>query len=1074
MLRAWFQAGILLIGTSAWSGIGALPAADRESPATRVAVEFNRDIRPILSDNCYQCHGPDPAQRKADLRLDLEAGARADLGGRRAIVAGDLAHSELYQRLISDQEDERMPPAKTGKHLSPRQIDLVRRWIEQGAKWQQHWSLLAPVAVAPPAVAAREWVRNPVDAFVLARLEREGLSPSIAADKATLIRRVSLDLTGLPPTPDEVDAFFSDNSPDAYEVVVDRLLASSRFGERMAVRWLDGARYADTNGYQSDGERFMWRWRDWVIDAYNRNMPFNQFTIEQVAGDMLASATLDQRIASGFNRNHRGNAEGGIIPEEYAVEYVVDRVETTFTVWQGLTVGCCRCHDHKFDPFSQREFYQLFAYFNNVPEFGRAVKYGNSPPMIKAPTVEQQRHLAVVDRHLTDAEAAYTRLLPELAAGQADWESKLDPQDWTGWTISRSQRAYFSLDESPREATSGQPAESPASGESEYKPGKIGSAARFDGSRFVNGGDVGKFGFYDKFSLAAWVLPEGERGGTVLSRMTDAEHGDGYYVVLADGRLQLNLVKRWLDDALRVETETRLAPGAWQHVVVTYDGSRLASGVQLYLDGKLQTLKVVLDLLNQTFETKEPLRIGGGNGPDGRFHGLIDDVRIFGDVLSEAEVQILATPEEIGSLRLIPADRRSPFQKVKLQAAFLERSAPMPMREARARLEDLRRERSRFIESLPTTMVMEEMPVARATHVLIRGDYDKPGDRVTAGLPGCLPKLSADAANNRLGLARWLVDRSNPLTARVAVNRLWQMLFGTGLVKTIDDFGAQGEWPSHLELLDWLAVRFMSPSDALKADSGNQAPNLGAWDVKALLRLIVTSATYRQASRATAAVMQRDPENRLLGRGPRVRLSAEMVRDQALFSAGLLQERLGGPSVKPYQPAGLWKELADTDYVQDSGESLYRRSLYTFFKRTVAPPVMATFDAAGRETCVVRETRTNTPLQALTLMNDVTFVEAARGLAQRVMATAGPSPADRIALAFRLVTSRKPKPRELDILVTGWTAHRIRFAKTLDAADKLTNIGELARPAGVDVVDLAAYTTVAALILNLDEAITKE
>jgi len=1063
---------VVLLGAAL--GFARFCAADAPDQP-QASVEFNRDIRPLLSDNCFQCHGPDKAQRKADLRLDTEAGSTADLGGgRRAVAAGDLEQSELYQRLIADDEHERMPPAKSGKKLTKAQIELFRQWIEQGAKWQKHWAFLPPVAAPLPKVVNQARVHNAIDAFILARLEREGLAPSPLADKTTLIRRVSLDLTGLPPTPAEVDAFLADDSEDAYEKVVDRLLDSSRFGERMAVRWLDGGRYADTNGYQSDGERSMWRWRDWVIDAYNNNMPFDQFTIEQIAGDMLPGATLDQKIASGFNRNHRGNGEGGIIPEEYAAEYVVDRVDTTFTVWLGLTVGCSRCHDHKFDPISQREFYQAFAYFNNVPEFGRAVKYGNSPPMIKTPTAPQQQQLQQLDARLADEEIAFGRMLPDVVAGQTEWEKTLDPKALANWSITRGQKAYAPLDGGGGEHAPVATELRWENGEPVYRAGKIGQAADFDGTRFASAGDVGGFGFDDKFSLATWVYPQGPQGGTVLSRMTDAEHADGYYLVVDHGRLQVNLVKRWLDDALRVETEASLAPDAWQHVLVTYDGSRGASGVAVYIDGKPQKLKIVLDLLNQTFATKEPFRIGGGNGPEGRFHGLIDDVHVYDGVVSENEIQVLATAETIGDLRTIPVDRRTVAQSIKLRACFLERAAALPIREARDRVETIRQERTRLIESFPTTMIMQEMPVPRDTFVLIRGEYDKPGEKVVPGVPASLHSLPNGAPANRIGLALWLVDRSNPMTARVAVNRMWQMLFGTGLVKTVDDFGAQGEWPSHPELLDWLAVEFMSDVATQAGLPLRRGGKKNAWDVKALLRLIVTTSTYCQSSRSTPALQQRDPDNRLLARGPRLRLSAEMVRDQALFAGGLLVEKLGGPSVKPYQPAGLWKELADTDYVQDTGEGLYRRSMYTYFKRTVAPPTMMTFDAAGRETCVVRETRTNTPLQALTLMNDVTFIEAARGLAQRVMAADARTPEERLTLAFRLTTSRPPRPQELQILLTGWQAQLDRFARSPEAADKLTKFGELKRPDNLNLAELAAYTTVAGMILNLDEAITKE
>ena len=1048
------------------------PASTELSPS-RPLVEFNRDIRPILSDLCFQCHGPDSQHRKADLRLDTEAGATTDFGGRRAIVPRDPKASELFSRITSTDAAEKMPPPDSGKKISAQQIEKLRQWIEQGAQWQGHWSFLPPRRSTLPEVQHRHRVRNVVDVFVLSRLEAERLSFSPDADKTSLIRRVSFDLTGLPPTPSEVDAFLADDSNDAYDKVVNRLLDSPRFGERMAVRWLDGARYADTNGYQSDGERTMWRWRDWVIDAYNRNLPFDRFTIEQLAGDMLSEATLDQRIASGFNRNHRGNAEGGIIPEEYAVEYVVDRVETTNTVWLGLTMGCARCHNHKFDGFTQTEFYQLFSFFNNVPEFGRAIKFGNSPPLIKTPTREQQAALKLVEEKAAAAERELAQRQPEIKAGQTEWERAPFDKELDLWTISRGQIAHFPLESAAEHGLGDAAAIVWENGGAAFAPGKLGKAAEFDGRRYIVAGNVAPFGYNDKFSLSIWIKPDAQRGGTVISRMTDADHADGYYVVIENGKVQLNLIKRWLDDALRVETEAALVPEQWQHLLVTYDGSRLASGVNFYIDGKLQKQRVILDLLNQTFANKEPLRIGGGNGPDGRFHGSLDDVRIYDRVLTDAEARVLATAESIAKIRSLSAENRSKNEAGKLEACYLQLAAPASIREAVQRVEALRDERTQLIENFPTTMVMQEMPVPRETFVLIRGEYDKRGERVHPGVPASLQTSADHPPQNRLELARWIVDQSNPLTARVAVNRVWQMLFGTGIVKTVDDFGSQGEWPTHPELLDWLAVEFMSTETSPTA-SHPQPASKTAWDVKALLKLLVTSTTYRQSSKVSPELLQKDPDNRLLARGPRVRLSAEMVRDQALWASGLLVEKQGGPSVKPYQPAGLWKELADVDYVQDSGENLYRRTMYTYFKRTVAPPTMMTFDAAGRETCVVRETRTNTPLQALTLMNEITFLEAARGLAQRVMRDGGEARNERLTLAFRLATSRTPRQQELEILASGWEAQRARFAQDRQAADRLTIIGELARPDDLDVVDLAAYSTVAGLLLNLDETITKE
>jgi hypothetical protein len=1048
--------------------------------ATR-PVDFNRDVRPILSDVCFKCHGPDAAQRKADLRLDTEEGAKADLGdGRRAVIAGDANASELYRRIASKDPDQVMPPPDAEQKLSPAQIATLKKWVDQGARWQKHWSFLKPVKAALPAVKNQKWVRTPLDAFILARLESEGLSPSAEADPTTLLRRVTLDLTGLPPSPDEVEKFLVDPSPDAYERAVDRLLASPRFGERMAVRWMDGARYADTSGYQSDGERIMWRWRDWVIDAYNENLPFDRFTIDQIAGDLVPNATLDQRIATGFNRNHRGNAEGGIIPEEYAVEYVVDRVETTATVWLGLTAMCARCHSHKFDPITQADFYRLYAYFNNIPEKGRAVKYGNSPPFILAPTRDQQREIERLSGQIAEADSAWKAMQPELAGAVREWEKSVVGKGSEDWSTTRGLTAHLPLDGSPKPkftvpATHGKPAgylgqvrepeettEAVAKkytevGKPKYVAGRIGKALLCDDTHYAGAGDVGHFGFFDRFAFSFWIKPQGDKGGTILSRMVDTFHGSGWCVVLDKGRVQLHLSQRYLDDACRAEADATLAPDQWHHVVVSYDGSRESGGIRFHINGESAKSISLLDELNQTFAQKEPLRIGAGNGPEGRFHGLIDDVRVFDRVVSDSDALILATPETVSAIAALPTDKRSPAQQAKLERYFVETAAPEAIRTAWTRRLALEEERDRFVDTLPTTMVMQELPESRPAHILIRGEYDKRGEQVDAGVPGSLPSLPEGVSNNRLGLARWLVDANNPLTARVAVNRIWQQLFGTGLVKTVDDFGVQGEWPSHPDLLDWLAVEFQQ-----------------TWDTKRLIRLIVTSASYRQSSKATPEIVQRDPENRLLARGPRFRLSAEMVRDQALAASGLLVERLGGPSVKPYQPEGLWKDLAGLDYEADHGDALYRRSLYTYWKRTIAPPAMMTFDAAGRETCIVKESRTNTPLQALNLMNDVTYVEASRFIAERMLKDGGTTPADRIRHGFLLALGRAPQAEESKVLAASYERHLAHYKSNPTAADALTKIGERPRTATLNVQELATCTAVAGLILNLDEAIMRE
>jgi hypothetical protein len=1069
----------VLLGSAAWLPGQTVSERNPTEVATRAAaVEFNRDIRPVLSDKCFTCHGPDKARRLTKLRFDVEAEAKQDLGGRFAIVPGDSAKSEMIRRITAADPARRMPPAASGRTLTSREIELIQKWIEQGAQWENHWSFIPPQRRPFPSVKNRSWARNAIDAFVLGRLEQEGLSPAADADRATLIRRVTLDLTGLPPTPAEVDAFLSDQSVNAYEKVVDRLLKSPRYGERMAARWLDGARYADTNGYQTDAERYMWRWRDWVIEAFNRNLPFDQFALQQIAGDMLPRATLDQKIATGFNRNHRGNGEGGIIPEEYAVEYVVDRVETTSTVFMGLTLGCARCHDHKYDPFTQKEFYQLFAYFNNIPERGKANKYGNSAPMIQAPTDAQQEQLREIDKKLTAAEKRFASFGTETARAQRSWEAALDKSVSIHWSIPHDLIAYFPLDADLKSQVAAPPAftgpqryayesgaavnEKPASaefqdGQPSFVNGRVSQAASFDGKRFILGGNIGAFGFQDKFTLAAWIYPTAGTGA-VITRTKDVEEESGYGLYLKDGKVQANLILRWLDDGARVETVRPIELNRWQHVMMTYDGSRTAEGIKIYVDGRSQELAVHLDDVNQNFLTRDPLRIGGGGGSHNRFQGQIDDVRIYNVALTPKAAAVVATGESITEIAEMAAPKRSEPQTEKLTLYFLENDAPAPIQQAWRDLNAVRRQKEGFLDSLPTVMVMQERDSPRETFLLLRGAYDKPGDKVTPGVPGILPQLPKGSSNNRLGFARWLVDPSNPLTARVAVNRFWQMYFGAGLVKTVEDFGSQGEWPSHPELLDWLATEFVRTG----------------WDMKAMQKLIVTSATYRQSSKADPQVMQKDPENRLLARAPRFRLPAEVIRDQALAISGLLVEHIGGPSVKPYQPAGLWKELSGQDYVQDKGEKLYRRSLYTFWKRSSPPPSLMNFDAAGREACVVRENRTNTPLQALDLMNDVTYLEASRKLAERVMKERRASQGERIDLAFRLTTARRPTPREAGLLQQALLSYLDEYRNDPEAARKFLSQGESPRDEELDVSELAAYSAVASLILNMDETITKE
>jgi hypothetical protein len=1029
-------------------------AAAGQVASKRDAVEFNRDVRPILSDRCFTCHGPDKNNRLTPLRFDNEQGAFVELkGGKHAIVRGDPDASEMYRRITSDNPAQRMPPAYAGhKKLTPREIEIIRQWLVQGAQWQAHWSLIPPSRPEVPAVQNSAWPRRPIDHFVLERLEREGLTPSDEADRATLIRRASLDLTGLPPTPAEIDSFLQDSSPDAFDKVVDRLLASPRYGERMAFDWLNAARYADTNGYQTDAERYMWRWRDWVIEAFNSNMPFDQFTIEQIAGDMIPNARLDQIIASGFNRNHRGNGEGGIVPEEYAVEYVVDRVDTTSTVWLGLTMACARCHDHKYDPITQKEYYQVFAYFNNVPERGRAFKYGNSPPVVKAPTQEQQKELGRLDRAIAETEKEFNRLRPELTGAQRVWEKSIESSE-LDWTTDTDLMVRFAMDAATPNAGI-----KPKEGELRFAPGRSGEALSFDGQLSVDAGQVAKFGFHDKFTLSAWIRPTSP-SGAIFGRAQDSPEGmKGYAVLLKDGKVQANFVQRWLDDALRAETRDPVSLNQWHHIAVTYDGTLLATGLTIYVDGKAQPLNVLLDELNQSFALEQPLLIGAVDGIPDRFRGLIDEVRIYNVAMPADQIAVLAVSENVSDLARIPPEKRSKPQREKIAGCFLSQHAPAQIRDVSTRLAALRKQREDLWESVPTVMVMAEMEKPRDTFLLARGVYNQPAEKVTPGVPAALPVLPDEYPNNRLGFARWLVHPSNPLTSRVAVNRLWQMLFGVGLVKTAENFGSQGEWPSHPALLDWLATEYIQ----------------GGWDTKALLKHIVTSATYRQSSKAPPQLLEKDPENRLLARGPRFRVPPEIVRDQALAISGLLAERIGGPSVKPYQPAGLWSELAGgKDYEQDHGRDLYRRSLYTLWKRTAPPPSMMIFDAPGREACTVLATRTNTPLQALDLMNDVTYIEASRKLAERMMVEGGESPEKRIEYGFRLATARPPSHDEAGILLGSLHQYLDAFQTDPMSASKLLSQGESPRNEALGVPELASYSMVASLILNLDETVTK-
>jgi mono/diheme cytochrome c family protein len=1039
-----------------------VPAAS----AVPLPVSFNREILPILSNNCFACHGPDEKARKTRFHFDTRDGALLKEG---VIVPGHAADSLVMQHVTSTDPEKVMPPPETGHSLTPKQIDLLRRWMDEGAKWDTHWAYVTPVRPELPPVHDRAWTRNPIDRFVLARLDREGLRPAPEADRETLLRRVTYDLTGLPPTPAEVAAFRTDESPDAYERRVDALLASPHYGERMAMPWLDASRYADTHGYHIDNLREMWPWRDWVIDAFNRNLPFDQFVIEQLAGDLIPAATRSQKIASGFNRNHMINFEGGAIADEYQVEYVVDRVEATSSAFMGLTMGCARCHTHKFDPITQREFYRFFAFFNTVPERGLDGKNGNAAPVMPLPTPGQQARLDALDAAIDEAEALLDDEIvePLEVAWAKAYAQRIPPLPPAGLI------AHYELDGSFSDLSGGFHHGRTIAGEPTFDAGRIGRAASFDGDTEVSFGDAATFERDRPFSMALWLKGRGSRPLSVFQKIADAEHRRGFEWRFDDialvgiqkwaARLTITLASGSPGGAIEIRTSERLTLGDWYHVAVTYDGSGTASGLRLYVDGEAAATVTVKDALQGPTHTDAPLLLGSSTL--GRpFIGQIDDLRLYSTVLAPGQIDDLATHSAVRTLLSGVVGKPSEAASDAIREYFLTYAAPEPQRTAFRQLRALNQERDAFRKEIPTTMVMAEMAKPRESFLLARGDYRNRTERVEPGVPAMLPPLPDDAPRNRLTLAEWLVRPDHPLTARVAVNRFWQMSFGIGLVKTQEDFGVQGEPPSHPELLDWLATEFVRTG----------------WNVRAMQRLIVTSATYRQASQVTPALLARDPENRLLARGTRMRLPAEMIRDTALAASGLLDERIGGPSVSPYQPAGLWEEMAFGEgfsaqsYQQSHGVDLYRRGMYTLWKRTVPPASLATFDAPSREKCTARRGQTNTPMQALALLNDPTYVEAARALAQRALLEGGRNDKTRVTYAFRLATARTPTGKEVGVLRELLEGRRKWYAKNPDAARKLLSVGESPRDPRLAPAEHAAWTMVASAILNLDETITKQ
>lgn len=1030
------------LGIALCWAVTAFPLLAADTPK----VEFDRDIRPILSNNCFLCHGPDSTTRKADLRLDR----REDAVRAKAIVPGKADDSELVTRILSKDPQEVMPPPDSLKSLTLHQKDLLKRWVQEGAEYQPHWSFRPiPKTVAVPQPAdPQHWVRSPLDAFVLARLQQAGLEPAAEATREKWLRRVTFDLTGLPPTLAEIDAFLADSTPQAYEAVVDRLLASPAYGERMANDWLDVSRFADTYGYQSDRDMHVWPWRDWVIRAFNQNLSYADFMVWQTAGDMLPNATRDQRLATAFNRLHRQTNEGGSTEEEYRVEYVSDRVHTNAEAWLGLTFECARCHDHKYDPITQRNYYQLGAFFNSIDEHGLYSHFTEATPTPALLLYEG------------DQEAKHRDLLEKISAQEALMAK-----------VREAARERFDARKAAGEAKDA-PAAKPAAefrfeglgpqGGNALVAGKTGQALQFNGDDEFSCAPAGGFGRTNPFSFSLWLKPGPFKPRQVILHRTRAPEDAayrGYALTLDNGIPTFSLVHFWPGNAIQVKTKDVVPEGEWTHLTVTYDGSSHASGLNLYVNGKPATTEVVRDHLTRDIVYRQDwgdydvasvhLALGARFRDSGFKVGAIDDLLVFDRDLTPLEVAAVAQAPA-------PTDQHAQF------ADYLARH-DAEFQAALAALQALRTQENELVGQVRQIMTMEELPARRAAHILKRGSYLDRGEAVGPDTPESILAFPTELPRTRLGFARWLIHDQNPLPARVAVNRFWQMAFGRGLVPTTEDFGAQGQPPTHPELLNWLARHFI--------DSG--------WNVKAILKELVLSATYRQSSiPKNPQVHEEDPENRLLSHGPRYRLPAEQIRDNALAISGLMNAEIGGPSVRPYQPAGLWEESGTgKSYVQAKGPGLYRRSLYTFWRRTSPPPSMLSFDALSREVCSVRRERTATPLQSLVLLNDPQYVEAARVLAQKLLlATPGdtePAIRERIQAAFRLLTTRTPTDRELKILHSLLAEQKTHFAAAPADAELLLATGEAPRDTKLNPADHAALTVLIQSLLSFDECVTK-
>lgn len=1031
-------------------------AACLAAPAAQSAdrpVSFNRQIRPLLSDRCWTCHGPDEKNRKAKLRLDTREGALAARDGRSIVKPNAPEQSELYKRIVSLDPDEKMPPADSHLSLSDQEIELLRRWIAQGAEWEKHWAFLPAQQPELPAVRDGAWGKNEIDRFILARLEQENLHPAPEAARERLIRRLAFDLTGLPPTLEQVDAFLKDPSPDAWEKVVDQFLNSNAFGEHMAVAWLDLARYSDTHGYQADKYRAMWPWRDWVIEAFNRNMPYDQFVTWQLAGDLLPNPTKEQILATAFNRHHMQTEEGGSVEEEFRVTYVVDRVNTMGTAFMALTLDCSRCHDHKYDPISQKNFYEMFALFQNIDESGQASHFTDSMPVpaLLLSNDDQDKRLAELKAKIAEVEKQEPALRENARPAFAEWLK--EPRVLAA--VDGAQAAFsFEEIKEGKTANSANASKPASAAESpQLVEGRIGKAAELNGENgFILNG-LGEFSRVDPFTISLWLrTPVLPKRAVVFHRSMAAldAASRGYEMLIENGHVSLGLHHMWPGNAMKVTSTATLPTNEWVHLAMTYDGSSRAAGLKLFIDGAAAATEVVRDNLwkDITYERASPqLTIGHRFRDNGFRDGRVDEIQVYGRALVPIEIRQLHTGAAVD---LAKASEAGVFDY------YLARFHPIYQKHL-SDLRELRSEQSRLINPIPEVMVMHEMARPKPAFVLKRGAYDAPGDPVTMNVPGAIMEFGADRPRNRLGFAQWLFAPEHPLTARVAANRLWQMMFGRGIVATADNFGSQGEMPTHPELLDWLAVDFRTHS----------------WDVKRFLRQIALSAAYRQSSQPSLDALGKDPENKLLSRARSFRLPAEALRDNALAASGLLAGQIGGPPVKPYQPDGLWEEKSGARYERDKGDALYRRSLYTFWKRTSPPPTMTAFDAAERNVCIVQRQVTSTPLQSLALLNDPQLTEASRWLAERMFKQGGQQLPEQLAYLFRLLTSRAPKPSELALLEKAYAEQLAIFAARPRETLNLLLVGEKANDPAIPPAKIAAASVVASALLNYDDTIIR-